>query len=33
MKSNHDLQLVTEYAEKLFDYENFIARLSDQLAN
>ena len=33
MKSNHDLQLVTEYAEKFFDYENFISRLSDQLAS
>lgn len=33
MKSNKELQLVTEYAEKFFDYEHFIDMLSDQLAS
>lgn len=32
MRSNRDLQLVTEYNEKFFDYKDFVDRLSDQLA-
>lgn len=32
MRSNKELQLVTEYAEKFFDYRNFVDKLSDKLA-
>lgn len=32
MRSNRDLQLVTEYNEKFFDYKDFVDRLSDQFA-
>lgn len=33
MRSNRDLQLVTEYNEKFFDYKDFVDRLSDQFAS
>ena len=32
MRSNRDLQLITEYDTKFFDYHNFVDRLSDKLA-